>query len=190
MDLLILDGPTGPWEDRGYRGTYRASPSHCDALPEDHEINRLFFWYLEESSEDGLVHDFAKARRFAELWNQQPGDRRYEIVEVTEEKAPPVGGGEFVGFDISTGAGYSFVGALHIQPAQVGALQEPLRTLDELLIAHFAPRLNSNLLFSTYEDASFCLRVIKALNTLWPSTFESGDLSEFKAFGLYKLWPK
>ena len=192
MNLLILGPTTGHSNNPAYRGADRAVPSYCDALPEDHEINRLFYWYLEEGGEYGLVHDFAKARRFAELWDQQPGGDRYEVVEVTEGNGASVGGGKFLGFDMSAGYGNSFLGGgvLSMVPTQARGPGDPLSTLHELLIAHFAPRLNSNALFTTYDDAEFCLRVIRALNNLWPNSFEGTDLSEFHVVGLYKLWPK
>jgi hypothetical protein len=49
-ELLILDGPCNPKRhpNLAYRGTFRMSPAHFDSLPEDHEANMLFSWFIEE----------------------------------------------------------------------------------------------------------------------------------------------
>jgi hypothetical protein len=190
MNLIVLGSPIGPYQNPAYRGVDRAHAWNCDALPKDHEINVLFYWYLEEGGEFGLVHDFAKARRFAELWNERLGSDRFEIVEVTEDNAAPVGVGELLGFDIAAGYHFSLAGVARMDLDQLKDVDKSQRTLLELLIAHFASTFNSKLLFETYEDAALCLRVMRVLNALWPNSFEEGDLSEFKVLGLYRVWPK
>src|SRR5271155_3695158 len=103
MNLLILNGRRSgypsPASNLAYRGTYRAHPTFCDALSPDHEVNRLFAWFLEEGGELGVVHDLDKARRFTELQNRCRPDRHFELVEVTQGKTPSELGGKFLGFD-------------------------------------------------------------------------------------------
>ena len=187
MDLIILGGPARPGMNPAYRGEYRAHPGYCDEVPDDDEINRLFLWYIHAADDDGLVSDYDKAVRFAELWNRRcDGPDAYEVVEVTKGNAPPAGNGKFLGFDVP----FLAIGCLEISPSQVAALKEPDRTLDELMVAYFRPRRNHNLLFDNYEDAAFLLRVLKALNTITPDSVEGGDLSEYEVVGLWKLWPE
>src|SRR5439155_26446134 len=106
MKLLILNGPRDPQPIQNplYRGTYRSHPTHCDALPDDHEINKLFFWFLEEGGELGVVHNLSKALRFAELLNSYfAGRQHFEVIEATEGDSTPESGGALLGFDLSAG---------------------------------------------------------------------------------------
>src|SRR5215472_4294200 len=107
MNFLILNGPRCPRAAAypHYRGTYRAHPTCCEGLPEDSEINKLFFWFLEEGGELGVVHDLSKALRYVELLNAYPlpGYSHFEVVEVTGGDEAPQVGGELLGFDVSSG---------------------------------------------------------------------------------------
>lgn len=191
MKLLILNGPRSP-QLRGhcppYRGTYRAHPTHCDEVPDDHEINRLFFWFLEEGGELGVVRDCSKALRFAELWNaraEQEG--RFEVLEVEEGDAPPESGGHFIGFDLSSGYNSSLLAwGLDLTPG-VSQLKEPIRELCGLLSRYYAPQLNGQGLFQSREVAVLCLRAMIALQDLSPNLFEGGNLREFRTVGLYAI---
>jgi hypothetical protein len=190
MGFLILDGP----RDRrtiynpSYRGTYRAHPSHCDAFPDDHEINKLFFWLLEEGGELGVVQDLSKVLRFAALWNAQlPEKDRFEVVEVTDGDALPEGGGEFIGFDLSSGYNNSLLpSGLKIGPSFI-KLAEPVRELYSQISYGYAPQLNGQGLFDLSETASMCLRSMVALQDMSPNFFEGGDLSDFQPVALYAV---
>jgi hypothetical protein len=189
VDLLIVNGPAEPLREPNpsYRGTFRAVPTYCDALRADHEINRLFIdWYLVEGGELGVVHDLPKARRFAELWNQQMGEPCYEVVEVVVGRMPPVNKGELVGFDLSVGFHYSLLWqGLRRPPGWV--LPQSIDVLLHLMERYFVSQLNKSGLFQTFEMAAFCLRVMTALQGLHPNLFEVGDLSEFQVFGIYSI---
>ncbi|MCY2929591.1 MAG: hypothetical protein NTV86_08875 [Planctomycetota bacterium] len=190
MNLLICDGPAYPGGNPRYRGTYRAVPSYCDNLPPDHEINRMFMWYLEEGGESGVVRDLSKACRFADSWNTHLGQRAFEVIEVTEGEAPAETTGEFLGFDLSAGYGFSLLGAGGLMERGRQALQEPVGSIDELMTKHFGPLVNHNGLFAVYESAAFCLRVMAALQRIHPGLFESGDLSDFEVVGIHIAWPR
>jgi hypothetical protein len=97
MKLLILDGHSfpNPGRNPAYRGTDRARPTYCDSFPDEHEINRLFFWYLDEGGESGVVHDIQKAERYAELLNFQFRDTSFEVMEVVDGNDMPSGYGRF-----------------------------------------------------------------------------------------------
>jgi hypothetical protein len=112
MNLLILNGARDPRaaEYPQYRGTYRAHPTYVDSAASDDEVNQLFFWFLEEGSELGLVHDPAKALRYASLLNESlDATQRFEVVEVTSGAALPQVGVEFLGFDLSAGSNNSLL---------------------------------------------------------------------------------
>jgi hypothetical protein len=188
MNLLILNGPrdrragTNPL----YRGTYRSHPTHCDDLPDDSEINQLFFWFLETGGELGVVGDLSKAHRLAELWNARlPMDDHFEVVEVTTSEMNPQSGGQFVGFDLSSGFNNSLLVAGLKLSLDLSGLTKPIQNLYKLLSRHYAPLLNSVGLFQSSDDASHCLESIVALQELSPNLFEGGNLKNFYPVGLY-----
>ena len=190
MNLLILDGPADPRPGRNpfYRGTYRAEPTHCDDLPDDHEINQLFFWFLEEGGELGVVHDVQKAQRFAQLWNGRltPSDH-FEVIEVTDRDNAPATEGTFIGFDLSSGYGNSLLVAG--LPPITGPVDLPKPILEsyELISRNFRPQLNRNGLFESIETANLCFRKMTALQQLSPNFFEGGDLGDFEPVGLFAI---
>lgn len=187
MKLLILDGPRhpGPNYSPTYRGTARRHPSHCDAVPDDHEINKLFFWFLEEGGELGVVRDVPKALRLAELWNARlPKEGRFEVVEVTDANTPPESSGLFLGFDLSAGYNNSLLEWGLKTFAAVSRLPMPIREFSGLVSRHYAPQLNAQGLFQTAELATLCLRSLWALQDLSPNMFEGTDLREFKVIAL------
>ena len=189
MKLLILNGvytrPSG--RNLSYRGTFRINPTYCDDLPSDHELNKLFMWYLEEGGESGVVHDLPKAIRIAELCNAQAPQHQFEVLEVLDGNDAPRGDQALIGFDLSEGYCNSllqcglkqFTGALKLPSA--------IREFSELLSRHYAPQLNVSGLFQTLEVASSCLQSMIALQSLSPSIYEGGDLSRFKVVGVYAL---
>ncbi len=191
MNLLILNGPASPNLNGNsrYRGTCRAVPSHCDDAPDDHEINKLFFWYLEEGGEEGVVHDSTKALRFAALWNERlPGERQFEVVEVTEVNVPPSGNGPLLGFDISCAlGGYSLLAGWVSETSKTEELPEAIWELSNLLGRFYTPQLNEHALFPTREQAAMCLRSMVALQSLSPNLYESGDLRDFRVVGVFQL---
>ena len=188
MKLLILNGAREPRTANAsrYRGTYRAHPTHCDALPETDEINLLFSWFIQEGGELGVVSDRRKALRFAELWNtRMSAQDRFEVVEVTDGEMSPETGGFLKGFDISAGYNYSLLSWGLEVPASAQKLDWRVRDLYELLGRHYRPQLNSRGLFEKGELAGLCLRSLRALQGFCPNLFESGNLEEFQVTGLY-----
>ena len=190
MKLLILNGP----RDRRttynplYRGTYRSHPSHCDELSDDHEINRLFFWFIEEGGQLGVVRDLPKAQRFAELWNARLKEsERFEVVEATDADIGPSHGGKFMGFDLSAGYNNSLLAEGLRQSLCAKHLPEPIRELWDLIIRHYAPQLNAAGLFQTLEMATLCLRSMIALQDMSPNLFEGGDLRGFQPVLLHAI---
>ena len=190
MKLLILNGPPDPRPGHNplYRGTERAHPSHCDSLPHEHELNKLFFWFLREGGETGVVQNLQKAMRFCELWNDRLTDeKKFEVVEVTNQNQRPEGTGRFLGFDLSFGYNNSLLrGGLRF-PA--GSSQVPVRVRQELeLISRsYAPQLNNNGLFERTDVALSCLRSMTELQASSPNLFGGGTLKEFEPVGVYVL---
>jgi len=190
MNLLILNGTRDqhPGNNPLYRGTYRSHPTHCAEVPDDSEINQLFFWFLEEGGELGVVRNLSRALKFAKLWNARlPENSRFEVVEVTDENAHAQSHGDLIGFDLSSGYNNSFLFSGLKQFAGVNQVRAPIRELLDLLSRHYAPQLNGQGLFQTFELASLCLRSMIALQDLSPNLFEGGDLSDFRPVGLYSV---
>jgi hypothetical protein len=188
ITLLILDGAIDTRYNPLYRGTYRAHPTHCDSVTDDEEINQLFLWFIETGGQLGVVHDLSKALRFAELWNARlPEADRFEVVEATLGNNPPLTIGTFMGFDLSSGYNNSLLSTGLELSTALNKLPEPIRNLCALVSVHYAPLLNRQGLFETFEVASSCLRSMVALQDLSPNLFEGGDLREFRPVALYTL---
>jgi len=212
MNLLILNGPRDPRAAAypHYRGTYRAHPTYCEAVPKDHEINRLFFWFLEEGGESGLVHDLTKALRYAELLNMhlshfRPGFSHFEVIEVTDGDSPDDAKGRLMGFDISAGYNNSLLwwwgpATQPRTPASVGqdgntstnmsTFPKPILVLDDLIHRFYAPQLNRDGLFQTPAIASECLSAMDALQQLCPNFYEGeGLIPSYRVVGVYLVRP-
>jgi hypothetical protein len=188
MSFLILNGARDPRPGKNpqYRGTYRSHPTYCDEVPDNHEINTLFFWFLDEGGELGVVRDLSKALRFAELWNARlPEGDRFEVVEVTDQSTPPESSGKFIGFDLSAWYNNSLLSSGLKQFPGVSQLSSPIRELWDLVSRYYAPQLNGQGLFQTSEAASLCLRSMTALQDLSPNLFEGGNLRDFQPVGLH-----
>jgi hypothetical protein len=188
MKYLIRDGQSYPVSDTSaaYRGTDRTGPIHCDAVAENHEINKLFEWYLEET-ESGFIRDLAKARRYAALCNQHFPGKQFELIEVTDGKTTPMGGAQLLGFDISFGGvGDSLIFlALLAGPSTLTLPEKPILVLSDLIRRYFFPKLNEFGLFRTFEDAAHCRRAMIALQSFHPNLYEGGDLEVFTVTGVY-----
>ena len=169
-----------------YRGTERAHPTYCDSFPEQHEINRLFLWFLEEGGEAGVVHNLEKARRYAELLKLHIKGQSFEVIEVVDESNTPSCGGEFLGFDLSLHYNSSLLTWGFKSLPGLNGIPEPIHILCELLNRFYAPQLNGAGLFNAHEAAASCLRSMIALQTLSPNLFEGGDLGRFKVIGVYR----
>jgi len=191
MNLLILNGPRDPRAAAypHYRGTYRAHPTYCDAVPEDHELNKLFFWFLKEGGELGVTHDLAKALQYADLLNQYPLSRRhsaFEVVEVTTGHTSPEAGTELFGFDLSSGHNNSLLWWKLESGTGLGTLPPPVQELDKTIRRFYSPKLNGYSLFQTPEMASECLAAMDALQRLSPNLYEGEDLKpNFTVTGVY-----
>jgi len=181
MNILILNGKQDPAADARYRGTFRAHPTYCNHLSRDHEVNELFFWFLREGGETGVVHDLAKASRYAQLLNEvcMVGFERFEVVEVAHG-FDPKGQGELLGYDISSGYNDSLLWwGLQPQPG-INVLPGPIRELADLLHRHYAPLLGQYGLFKSAETADQCLRSMDALQRLSPNLVRA--LLQFQAW--------
>jgi hypothetical protein len=212
MKLLILNGPRDPRAAAHphYRGTYRAHPTYCEAVQADHEINKLFLWFLEEGGESDLVHDLTKASRYAELLNIhlsefKPAFAHFEVIEVKDGDNPGNTEGRLMGFDLSAGYNDSLLWwwGLPTQPrpaASVGqtgntspstsTFPKPILVLDDLIHRFYAPQLNRNGLFQSPDVASDCLRAMDALQRLSPNLYEGEELlSNFEVVGVHLVSP-
>jgi hypothetical protein len=187
MKYLIRDGQSYPVSEASasYRGTDRNGPIYCDALPQNHEINKLFDWYLEET-ESGFLQDLARARRYVALCNQHFPGKQFELIEVTDGKTTPTCGAQLLGFDISFGGvGDSLIFlALLAGPAPT-LPEEPIELLSDLIRRYFFPKLNEFGLFPKFEDAAHCRRAMIALQSFHPNLYEGGDLEVFIVTGVY-----
>jgi hypothetical protein len=195
MDLLILKKSLGSGQEAlsTYRGTERTHPTPFAKLPESHVANQLFYWFVDEGGPRGVVHDLKKAKQLVELLNLFGDAVFYEIVQVGTERQVTPGKGGFLGFDVSAGFNNSMVRRLLLQerggefPAKAPAADQAVCQLAKLQKQFFTPKLNDHRLFQSYDEAEFCLRTARALNTLRPGWIEGTDLAEYEVTSLYKV---
>jgi hypothetical protein len=195
LDLLILKKNLGPGADAAaaYRGTERARPVHFRNLPDTHMANQLFFWFLEEGGERGVVHDLKRAKQLAGLLNLFGDSVFFEVVQVGTERATTPGRGGFLGFDVSAGFNNSVIRGFVLHdpggsvPNTPSVDDGPAGELSSLHRRFFLPKLNDHRIFQHYDDADFCLRTARALNTLRPGLIEGTDLSEYAVTSVYKV---
>src|SRR5438105_1264840 len=106
MRLLIVGKPVGRGiaEERlKYRGTYRDRPYYCDQFSEDHEVNKAFFWFIQNGREGAdneldVVFDLRRAKALAAVYKRYT-DQEFEVVEVTSGAESPSAGKQFLGYD-------------------------------------------------------------------------------------------
>jgi hypothetical protein len=186
--LLILNGPRYPARNPNpiYRGTFRMHPRYFENLPESHEANRLFHWFLEEGGELGVVNDEPKARRLCAVCNTYDASYSYEVVEVVEGNAKPLIGREFLGFDISQAYNNSLLWS-GLNTLVPGEPDLPTRVLANTLFRLFAEKLNRAGLFSDFDTAARCRASLIALQLLEPNIIEGITLEKFAVVGLFQL---
>ncbi len=187
-NLLILDGPLWPKlrPNPRYRGTCRMSTMHFDNLPEEHEANKLFHWFLEEGGELGVVHNEKKAYRLCELANLYTREQSYEVIEAVEPNSTPIHAGEFLGFDISCGLNNSLLWwGLTPSVSEQECASE--RVLANIVFSFFSEKLNDNGLFTEIVVANRCRSALLALQAIEPNLLEGGSLEKFQIVGLFRI---
>lgn len=180
MNLLILNGSreSRTAEYFQYRGTYRQHPTYLGSARRDDEINQLFFWFLEEGGELGLVHNPVKALRYAALLNEHlEATSRFEVVEVTKGDGVPQAGTEFLGFGLSAGYNNSLLAWWGPEPRSTSdVLPGTIRELGNLIYRYYGPRRNKHGLFQELQITSECLQSMDALQQLSPNLYEGENL--------------
>jgi hypothetical protein len=173
-----------------YRGTYRTEPSYIEELPEDHEVNVLFWWFMEKSGEDGIVSDKEKAIEMVETYRKLTPPQIFEVVRLLKVKERPPKKEEFLGYDISCGYGTSLL-AWELDIVTKGKEKEKvlrqISPLTRLVKEHFKPLLNKNCLFNDSKTAQFCLDCMMALQDIRPGLFENEEMV-FEVVGLSKVY--
>lgn len=188
MNLLILDGVNKRYTLAArYRGTDRGVPTYCEAVPKNHEINRLFMWYLDEGGEAGVVHDLQRAKRYTELCNLYFSDKHFEVIEFsTSMELRSDNSRQFLGFDLSEGGcGHSLVAMALLYEPEKRSAEEPAFVLGDLIRSHYVPKLNEFGLFGNPQDALDCRAAMSALQSFRPGLYESGSLEDFETTAIY-----
>ncbi|HUY19637.1 MAG TPA: hypothetical protein VMV15_10455 [Candidatus Binataceae bacterium] len=190
MNYLIRNGQSyavsGP--SASYRGTNRSEPIYCEEFTEDHEINQLYTWYLEETGRSGFIHDLTKALRYVKLCNLHFPSKQFELIQVTDGHSTTNHGAGFLGFDISLGGnGDSLIFLALLSGPLKDIPQAPIAVLSNLVRCHFTPKLNEFGLFQMFEDASHCRKAMIALQSFHPNLYEGGNLEDFTVSGVYLL---
>lgn len=178
--FLILNGPRDSRTPSGtsYRGTYRMHPRYFGHLPRNHELNQFFLWFLEEGGESGVIENWGKAAEYVNALNKVAEAESFELIEITLPNATPRVAEIFLGLDISSGYNSSLLWwGLRPTPSlqNVPASVTPLL---ELLGTKYAPALNSNGLFESFDIAEECLSLMDAVQDEIPSFFEGVRLGQ------------
>jgi hypothetical protein len=185
MNILILGHALSPKFARNtsYRGTYRPHPTYCKERAANDEINLLFAWFIDEGGQLGVVRDVSKALSFAQLWNEQLGEKAFEVVEVVHREMKPVVGAEFYGYDLSQACNNSLLAGWKMSPCSNKA-NVPIATLAEVVFNYFTEKLNEKGLFDRPDVAASCLCAMKAVQVFWPNCYEGGALDDFDVVGI------
>lgn len=188
MNLLILGGPSLPQRAPNlcYRGTFRRHPYHFDALSEDHEFNQLFYWFLDEGGETGVVHDLSKAVSLVEAIGSYSVEKGFEVVEVNVGKQSPATNDIFLGYDLSHG----FSNSLLWRGLKSHMSADNLPHIGVLCLLQeefFRPQLNQYGLFSDFETASFCLRSMQALQSFHEGLYEGESIEVFRIVSVHLI---
>jgi hypothetical protein len=178
-NLLILGGPRNPKmrPNLSYRGTFRMHPSHFDEVSEQHEANQLFYWFLNEGEEIGVVSNIGKAARLRDLSNTS-AKKTFELVEVLHEGERSDSNGHSLGFDISLGYNHSLLWKGLNFTSNLESSQ-PSRLLAKSVYKDFSSELNANGLFPNSEIASSFHGKAVEIQELEPNFFESDDLLKY-----------
>ncbi len=201
MRLLIIGEPVGKGivkKRPTYRGTYRDRPYFCDQFGEDHEVNKAFFWFIQQGKEDAsndldIVCDLGKAKELAIAYKSYTG-QEFEIVEATLGDEQPSVGRQFLGYDLSRGffnslLWYGLDICYHRMGGWDSEREDLLRLIQPLICLveqHFKPKLNANGLFDDYKTAKWCLDCMASIQTICPDWFESGE-NNFEVVGLHRV---
>ena len=173
-----------------YKGTYRTSPYYVEELPEDSEVNKLFFWYIGDGDELEIISDINKAKKIVELYRNLSPPQLFEVVRVLELNEIPPENEEFLGYDLSCGYYYSLLSwALDIENKgeEEDRVLKQISPLLNLVKKNFKPLLNKNCLFDDAETAKFCLECLMALQDIRPGLFENEE-ALFEVVGLSKVF--
>lgn len=190
MDLMILKFEPNQ-NPPMYRGMDRATPTYYAGGNEEHPANQLFFWYLQQGGQSGVIHDIEHAAKLLEAYSKLDPPQYFEVIEITTHNKPPTLGGELLGFDLASGS-YSLLGwgleidrklPLTMPQTDLYRVIFPLLTLVK---EYFQPRLNQNGLFREYATATFCLECMIALQTIRPGLWEDSH-TEFQVVGIWKI---
>lgn len=186
MDLIIRGERLGLSASIGsYRGTYRAEPSYCEDLGEDHPVNQICRWHMEEGGQIGVVHDLKKAQQLVTLYRNLRPPQKYDLLEVIRGEVPPAG--TLLGYDLSSMLHYSLLswGLRLVECSSITdvATRKVVGPIAELIERFFRPRLNPNGLFDDYATAKFCLDTMMALQAVHPNLWED-DKANFEIVGL------
>jgi hypothetical protein len=189
MKYLIRNGHSYPVSSyrSSYRGTDRNGPIYCDALPKEHEVNRLFTWYLQETEQSEFVQDLDTARRYVELCNLHFPTKRFDIIGIAESNGISDNSAQFLGHDISLDGGASLIFLALLEPPGEEVPKEPIQVLNHLIRKHFFSKLNEFGLFRTFEDASHCRSAMVALQSFRSNLYEGGNLDDFRVIGIYMI---
>ena len=189
MEFLVL-GNNLERDCPAYRGTYRSSPYFLDDLSEDHPANQAFLVYVHAGSTLRTVDDLTIAQRLVAEYSRLDPPQHFEVVALLRGRISDTDD-TFLGYDLSSGFHLSLLSrGLNIPANQkVWTENDSLRVLlplARLVGSYFRPKLNANLLFDTYEDASFCLECMMALQKLHPNLWE-GDEAVFDVVALERV---
>ncbi|NOX56958.1 MAG: hypothetical protein GXP27_21460 [Planctomycetes bacterium] len=192
MARLLILGENFPGCDLRYKGTYRAHPSYRDDLPESDDANQLFFWFVREAGEVGVVHCVQKACELVRAYERLDPPQTFDVIEVVRRTESPEIGKKYMGIDLSCCFNYSLLSwGLHFSQDIADRLRDSgacMRILPLLRLIEycFVPRLNLNGLFDDWADAQLCLECMMSVQSTCPNLWESSEL-EFECVALWKV---
>ncbi|MCG3136726.1 MAG: hypothetical protein HJJLKODD_00562 [Phycisphaerae bacterium] len=192
MNLLILKYPEiSDKQNIIYRGTSRSTPYHCDHMPNTHDANQAFIWFIENSDESTIVHDLQRAKELVASYQKLNPPHYFEIIEICRFGSEPTVDSKLLGYDLSLHAYSSLLErGLNFKEQSNDKSLSHVHPLLKLIQSQFQPLLNKNGLFSDFSTAKWCLDCMILAQQIHPNLWEHENcLDFFEVVSLYLVSP-
>jgi hypothetical protein len=180
MTFIIRGAP----HFENYRGTDRKHPYYREEFDKLHPVNRMFFRYLEVSNTVSIITDIDQAKEIADTYNTYLPSENFEVIQITND-AKAIFQGDFLGFDLSSGLNISYLSSGLYLCNESSIFQSDTGTFLCLIERFFKPKLNTCILFQSYDVAIFLRSCISAMNNAYPNCWD--DPSRYQVIGLWKV---
>lgn len=162
-----------------YKGLYREEPIYLNEVnnKEQKNLAKHWEWYATEAGDGGYVTDLSRVIELIKAYKLLL-DKDYEVIRFSLS-SNQLYGEEFIGIDICTPGGYSYL-SWGLEFIKIPFVEmQPIFTLIEL---YFRPKLNRFLLLDHEEDANLLVKIFREIQYLKPGILETDQISYYYIF--------